>query len=205
MLSNWVAGEDSWETLGVQGNQTSQSWIFIGRTDAETEAPVLWPPDVRSQLIRKDPNVGKDWRQEKRAAEDEMFGWHHQFDAHKLGQTPGDVEGQEGLACCSSWGFKGSDTIGNRTTTVLLASHLSNSFWSTEIDFINPEIFLELVPEGASQVAKWVKNLLSMQELQETWIWSPGQEDALEVGMATHSSILPGESHRQKSLVGYSP
>ena len=88
---------------------------------------------------------------------------------------------------------------------MLLASHLSNSFWSTEIDFINPEIFLELVPEGASQVAKWVKNLLSMQELQETWIWYPGQADALEVGMATHSSILPGESHGQKSLVGYSP
>ena len=73
MLSNCGAGEDSWESLGPQGDQTSkenpkenQAWIFIGRTDAKAEAPILWPPDVKSWLIRKDPDAGKDWRWEEK-------------------------------------------------------------------------------------------------------------------------------------------
>ena len=67
MLSNCGAGEDSWESLGQQGDQTSQyqPWIFIGMTDAEAEAPILWPPDVKSQVIGKDPDAGKDWRQKE--------------------------------------------------------------------------------------------------------------------------------------------
>jgi len=86
----------------------NQPWILIGRTDAE--APILWPPDAKSQLIGKDPDAGKDWRQkEKRATEDEMIGWHHQFNGHELGQTLRDVEGQGGLACCSLWGLKELD------------------------------------------------------------------------------------------------
>ena len=86
----------------------NQPWIFIGRTDAE--APILWPPDAKSQLIGKDPDAGKDWRQkEKRVTEDEMVGWHHQFNGHELGQTLRDVEGQGGLACCSLWGLKELD------------------------------------------------------------------------------------------------
>ena len=69
MLSNYGAGEDSWEFLGLQGDQPvnlkgNQPWLFIGRTDAEAEVPVLWPYDVKSQLIGKDPDAGKDWRQE---------------------------------------------------------------------------------------------------------------------------------------------
>ena len=87
-----------------------QSWIFIGRTDAEAEAPVLWPPDVKSQFTGKDPDAGKDWRkEEKGVTEDEMVGWHHQLDGHELEQTPGDGEGQGSLACCRPWGFKQSD------------------------------------------------------------------------------------------------
>ena len=81
----------------------NQSWIFIGRTVAEAEAPILWPPDVKSlQYIGKDPDAGKDWRQEEKGAtEDEMVGWHHWFNGHELEQTLGDIEGQGSLACCS--------------------------------------------------------------------------------------------------------
>ena len=93
--------------VNPEGNQP---WIFIGRTDAEAKSRILWPPDVKSQLIGKDPEAGKDWGQEKRMTEDEMVGWHLQFSGHELGQTLGDGEGQGSLACCSPWGCKESDT-----------------------------------------------------------------------------------------------
>ena len=89
----------------------NQSWIFIGRTDAEAEAPILWPPDVKSWLLGKDPDAGKYWRQEKKGTtEDEKVGWHHGLDGHEFEQAPGVGDGQGGLACCSPWGRKESDT-----------------------------------------------------------------------------------------------
>ena len=87
----------------------NQSWIFIGRTDAEAETPILWPPDVKNWLTGKDSNAGKDWREEKGTTEDEMVGW-HQLDGHEFEQAPGVGDGQESLACCSSRGHKDSDT-----------------------------------------------------------------------------------------------
>ena len=88
-----------------------QSWVFIGRTDAEAETPVLWPPYAKSWLIGKDPDSGRDWGQEEKGTtEDEMAGWHHRLDAHEFEQTSGDGEGQGGLECCNSWGHKESDT-----------------------------------------------------------------------------------------------
>ena len=85
-----------------------QPWIFIGRTDAE--APILWPPDMKSWLIWKDPDAGKDGGQEeKRATKDEMVGWHHWLNGCEFEQTQGDNEGQWSLACCSPWGCKKSD------------------------------------------------------------------------------------------------
>ena len=87
----------------------NQPWIFIGRTDAEAEAPIMWPPDVKSWLIGKDSYVGKDWGQEeKQVTEDEMVGWHHLLNGHELEQIPGDSEEQGSLACCSPWGHKES-------------------------------------------------------------------------------------------------
>ena len=81
-----------------------QSWVFIGRTDAEAEAPILWPPDVKNWLIRKDPDAGKDWRQEEKGmTEDEMVRWHHQLDGHEFEQAPGVGDGQGSPACCDSW------------------------------------------------------------------------------------------------------
>ena len=73
------------------------------RTDAEAEAPILGPPDMKSQLIGKDPDAGKDWGQEKGVTEDEMVGWHHLLNEHEFEQTPGDSEGQGSLVCCSPW------------------------------------------------------------------------------------------------------
>ena len=88
-----------------------QSWLFIGRTDAEAETPIVWPPDGKSWLIGKDPDAGKDWGQEeKRTTEDEMVGWHHQLDGHEFGWTLGVGDGQGGLVCCSPWARKESDT-----------------------------------------------------------------------------------------------
>ena len=80
-----------------------QSWVFIGRTDAKAETPILWPPDANSSLIWNDPDAGKDWRQEEKGmTEDEMVGWHHQLDGHGFGWTP--EVGHRGLERCSSWG-----------------------------------------------------------------------------------------------------
>ena len=87
-----------------------QSWVFIGRTDAEGETPILWPPHAKSGLIGKDPDAGRDWGQEEKGTtEDEMAGWHHQLDGHEFWWTPGVGDGQGGLACCDSWGHKESD------------------------------------------------------------------------------------------------
>ena len=89
----------------------NQSGIFIGRTDAEAEAPILWPPDAKRWLITKDPDAGKDWRQEeKEMTEDEMVGWYHWLTGHEFEQAPGDGKGRRSLACCSPWGCKESDT-----------------------------------------------------------------------------------------------
>ena len=88
-----------------------QSWVFIGRTDAEAETPILWPPHVTSWLPGKDPDARRDWRQEEKGTtEDEMAGWHHRLDAHEFGWTPGVGDGQGGLTCCDSWDHKESDT-----------------------------------------------------------------------------------------------
>ena len=87
-----------------------QSWVFIGRTDAEAETPILWLLHAKSWLIGKDPDAERDLRQEEKGTtEDEMAGWHHRLDAHKFGWTPGVGDGQGGLACCDSWSRKELD------------------------------------------------------------------------------------------------
>ena len=113
MLLNCDVREGSWESLGLQSvnPQGNQSWIFIGRTDAEAETPVLWPPDVKNWLIGKDPDAGKDWRQEeKEMTEDEMVGWHHWLNGHEFEQALGVGDEQGSLVCCSPWGRQESDT-----------------------------------------------------------------------------------------------
>ena len=80
----------------------NQLWIFIGRTDAKAETPIVWPPDAKNWLTGKDPDAGKVWRQEEKGmTEDEMVGWHHWLDGHEFEWTPGVGDSQGGLACCS--------------------------------------------------------------------------------------------------------
>ena len=105
-------------------SEGNQSWIFIGRTDAEAETPILWPPDAKSWLIGEDPDAGKDWRQEEKGTrEDEMVGWHHQHNGHEFEQVPGAGNGQGSLACCSPWGHKESDTTERLNWTELNSLH----------------------------------------------------------------------------------
>ena len=94
--------------IKLVNSKGNQPCIFIGRTDAEGEAPIFWSP---KWFTGKDPDAGKDWgHEEKGMTEDEMVGWHHWLNWHEFGQTPGDSEGQGSLACCSPWGHKESDT-----------------------------------------------------------------------------------------------
>ena len=116
MPLNCGVGEDSWESLGLQGDPTSpfwdQSWDFFGRNDAKAETPVLWPPHEKSWLSGKHSDAGRDWGQEEKGmTEDKMTGWHQWLDALESEGTPvvGDV--QRGLACYDSWGRKESDMI----------------------------------------------------------------------------------------------
>ena len=97
----------------------NQSWVFIERTDAETEAPILWASDAKSWLFEIDPDIGSDWRQEEKGtAENEMVGWHHRLSVHEIEQALGDGDGLGSLACYSPWGCK-----------VVQNEQLDNKFW----------------------------------------------------------------------------
>ena len=91
------------KSVNPKGNQHR---IIIRRTVAKVEAPIIWPLDVKSWLIGKDPEAGKDWGQMKGMTEDEMIGWHHQLNGHEFEQTPGDSERRGSLACCTPWACK---------------------------------------------------------------------------------------------------
>ena len=102
----WTAKEI--KPVNLKGNQP---WIFIGRTDAEAEAPILWLRDMNCQLPGKDPDAGKDWGQEEKGVtENEIVGWRHWLNGHEFEQTVGDSAGQGSLVCCSPWGHKEWDT-----------------------------------------------------------------------------------------------
>ena len=115
-----------------------QSWIFIGRTDPEAEAPVFGSSDVNRWLIGKVPDTGKDWGQKKRASEDEMAGWHHRCNESELGQTLGDGEGQGGLACCSPW------------------SHRVRHDWATELNWM--ENSMKMPQKIKNRTTTWSNN-----------------------------------------------
>ena len=158
---------------------TNQPWIFTGRTDAEAAVPIFWPPDVKSRLIGKDPDAGKDWRQEEKGAtEKEVVGWHHWLNGHELEQTLGDGEGQGSLACCSPWGHKESDTT-DWTTTI----HGRDPKWKTLPN--GQKLHLKCYHKvfRASQVAQLVKN-------------SPANaEGARDVGLIPGLERSPGVGH----------
>ena len=128
----WTARRSN-QSIHSKGNQ---SWVFFGRIDAKAETPVLWPPDAKSWLIRRDPEAGKDWgQQEKGTTEDEMVGWHHWLNGHGFGWTLGVGDGQGGLACCGSWGHKESDKTEQLNWTELNPQNKcpTPKFWLTYI------------------------------------------------------------------------
>ena len=111
VLLDCGVGEDSWVPWAVRrSNQSMLKEIspeYSGRTDAEVETPILWPAEVKNWLLRKDPDVGKNWRQEeKRTREDEIVGWHHRFNGYEFEQTPRHSEGQGSMVCYRSWDHK---------------------------------------------------------------------------------------------------
>ena len=151
LVKNLESPLDYKETKPVnpKGNQP---WIFIGRTDAEAEAPVLWPPDTKSQLIGKDPDAGKDWKQKKTVAENEMVGWYHQLNGYEFEQTPGDSEEQRSLACGSPWDCEELDMTGwlNNSSNKLGRQFREGCWWQRLV------IAQEITPkyQGANQKAK---------------------------------------------------
>ena len=123
----------------------NQSWIFIGRTDAEAETAVFWPPVAKNWLLGSDPDSGKDWRQEEKGTtEDEMVWWHHRLDGHEFEQAPEVGEGQGGPACCSPWGHKESDT----TEWLSWTDNTSLHFWGWQKYFLGPVLDLSFLPVG---------------------------------------------------------
>ena len=137
-------------------SEGDQPWGFFGRNDAKAETPVLWPPHVKSWLIGKDSDAGRDWGQEEKGrTEDEMAGWHHRLDGRESEWTPRVGDGQWGLACCNSWGHKQSNTTEqlnwlNWSTTVLLpensmdrgawwamGSQRIGHNWATSTDYVS--------------------------------------------------------------------
>ena len=127
------------QSVHPKGNQ---SWMFIGRTDAETETPILWPHDAKNWLTGKDPDAVKDWRQDKGTTEGEMVGWHHRVDGCGFGWTLGVGDGQGGLVCYSAWGCKESDTT-ERLNWTELNPFLSTILvlWGSQISMRNVQVF----------------------------------------------------------------
>ena len=151
VLKNWCLQtmvwektlERPWDSKIKLGNyKGNQHWIFTEWTDAKT--PILWPPDEKSQIIGKDLDAGKDWRQKEMGmTEYEMVGWHHRLNGHEFEQTPGNSEGQRSLVCFSPWGHKESDTteqLNNKWTGVEFSVTLHDPRNATALNVIR--IFL---------------------------------------------------------------
>ena len=137
-------------------SEGDQSWVFFGRTDAEAETPILWPPHVKSWLIGKDPDAGRDWGQEEKGTtEDEMAEWHHRLNGHEFEWTPGVGDGQGGLACYDSWGHKESD----------MTEQLN---W-TEILFVLTDPLFSMPPRSGPIISRQNENNLLLVSLPLTW------------------------------------
>ena len=154
----------------------NQSWIFIGRTDAEVETPILWLPDEKNWHIGKDTDAEKDWRwEEKGTTEDEMVRWHHHLNGHEFEQALGAGDGQGGQACCSPWGYKESDTTEQVNWTepfdieiALLQVLLS---WIFSIRFsgsiVHPSFLHHRLPSILTSI--WIWPLESFSMWSENW------------------------------------
>ena len=123
--------ESPWDSKEIQPvhPKADQSWVFIGRTDAET--PVLWPPAAKNWLIWKDPDAGKDWRREEKGiTEDKIAGWHHRLNGYEFEWTLRAGDGQGGLVCCSPWGHKELDTTEQLNWTEFFKMYYQQRFFT---------------------------------------------------------------------------
>ena len=142
----------------------NQSWIFIGRTDAEAEAPILWPPDVKNWLLWKDRAAGKDWRQEEKGTtEDEMAGWHHRLNGREFEQALGDGKGQGSLAWCSPWGHKELDM----TATELIDWYVCLAVLNISCGMWDLALWLGIKPRSPALRAR----SLTTGPPGKSWVW----------------------------------
>ena len=154
-----------------------QSWVFIGRSDAEAETPILWPPHVKSWLIGKDPDAGRYWGQEEKGTtKDEMAGWHHWLNAHEFGWTLGVGDGQGGLACYDSWGHIELDMTERLNWTDLMEAFgevLSiNVPWSQEFSGVRSSLVFSgfgLKPPASHFESYSYSSLKTSPSIQHWW------------------------------------
>jgi len=161
----------------------NQPWIFIGRTEAEAEAPIIWPPDVKSWLIGKDLDAGKDWGQEEKGAiEDEMVGRHHQLNGHEFEQTPRDSEGQGSLACCSPWSCKETDMTewlnnNNKAFKWRLRFSTQASWFSAKAlcapTLLHNGLYVLYVVQNTAHVQGTLMDLIRGTNMSEAWFLPP--------------------------------
>ena len=189
-----------------------QLWIFIGRMDAEAEAPILWPPDANSQFIGKDPDAWKDWGQEEKGmTESEMVGWQHWLNGHEFEQTLGDSEGLGSLACCSPWVAKSWPQLSDWTTRVLIDLSWCMPGRANLINSGNcVSLYLKTIPE--TRVSKRWKSLISFYYVHHLFIIKVASHIFLLTCICMRRRqwhptpvLLPGKSHGWRRLVGCSP
>ena len=199
IVLNCDVGEDSWESLGLQGDQ---SWVFFEITDTKAETPILWLPHVKSWLTGKDPDAGRDWGQEEKGmTEDEIAGWHHWLDGHEFEWTPGVGDGQGVLSCCDSWGRKESDKTEQLNWTELrLSEAWVDSYQMLKCDY--PEAgYLLLTKLGFPGVSDSSVCLQCWRPEFHSWF---GKIPWRRKWQST-PILLPEKFQGGRSLKGYSP
>ena len=161
----------------------NQPWIFIGRTEAEAEAPIIWPPDVKSWLTGKDLDAGKDWGQEEKGAiGDKMVGRHHQLNGHEFEQTPRVSEGQGSLACCSPWCCKETDITewlnnNNKAFKWRLRFSTQASWFSAKAlcapTLLHNVLYVLYVVQNTAHVQGTLMDLIRGTNMSEAWFLPP--------------------------------
>ena len=201
MLLSYGVGEDSWESLGLQGDPTSPFWRrstlgFFGRNVAKAETPVLWPPYVKRCLIGKDSDAGRDWGQEEKGTtQDKMAGWQHGLDGRASEWTPGVGDGQGGLACCNSWGRKESDPTEwlKWTELSVILAQPSSDFWMWSERVSCPVMYIAF----CDSIAVACQAPLSMKfSKQEYWLGLsfPSLRDLPDARIKPESPALQSDS-----------
>ena len=164
----------------------NQSWIFIKRTDDEAEVPILWPPDAKNRLLRKDIDAGKDWRQEEKGTtEDEMVGWNHRLDGHEFEKAPGIGDRQGSLVCCSPWGHKMLDMTeglnwAEKTCTQKIIRH-----WWNKLKTIQTN--------GKFYLSYWLEELILLK-----WLYHPKQFINSTQNLYGNAKTLNSQSNVEK-------